>query len=173
MDKLNSRYLSYLLRHHPEERGLTLDREGWCDVDELLKALDIGMDELEDVVYNNTRYVFNEGKTKIKAAHGHSVKVEYNNEATPPDVLYHGTAKRLRETIQKQGLKKMGRDAVHMSDSYENARKVGSRHAGGSLAMTIVFKIDAKRMCGDGFKFYKSEDGVWLTESVPGKYLSL
>lgn len=168
---LDSRYLSYLLRHHPEEKGLTLDKEGWCNVDQLLEALDIYMDELEEIVNTNTRYVFNENKTKIKAAHGHSVKVEYRNEKVPPDVLYHGTAKRFKDIIKKEGLKKMTRDAVHMSESYNDARMVGSRHAGGSLAMTIVFKIDAKKMHKDGYSFYKSEDGVWLTDHVPGKYL--
>ena len=170
---LDSRYLSYLLRHHPEEAGLTLDKEGWCDVKLLLTNLGITQEELDETVDNNTRYVYNNDKTKIKAAHGHSVKVEYHNVKTPPKVLYHGTAKRLQEIILKQGLKKMTRDAVHMSENYDDARRVGSRHAGGSLAMTIVFKIDAEKMYKDGHKFYKSEDGVWLTDSVPGKYLSL
>lgn len=170
---LESRYLSYLLRHKPEDANLKLDKEGWCSVKELLSNLGITQAELDNVVDNNTRFVYNNDKSKIKAAHGHSVKVEYHNEKTPPDILYHGTAKRLYETIKKQGLKKMTREAVHMSDNYEDARRVGSRHAGGSLAMTIVFKINAKQMYKDGFKFYKSEDGVWLTDSVPAKYLSL
>lgn len=170
---LESRYLSYLLRHKPEEAGLTLDKEGWCSVKQLLTNLKITQEELDYVVDNNTRFVYNNDKTKIKAAHGHSVKVEYHNEKTPPKVLYHGTAKRLQEVILKQGLKKMTREAVHMSENYDDARRVGSRHAGGSLALTIVFKINAEQMYKDGFKFYKSEDGVWLTDSVPGKYLSL
>lgn len=170
---LDSRYLAYILRHHPEEVGLTLDKEGWCKVQDLLKALKISIEELEDVVNNNTRYVFNNDKSKIKAAHGHSVKVEYKNEKTPPEFLYHGTNKRLKDIIKKEGLKKMQRDAVHMSEFYNDARTVGSRHAGGSLAMTIVFKIHALEMYKAGYKFYKSEDGVWLTDHVPGKYISL
>lgn len=170
---LDSRYLAYILRHHPEEVGLTLDKEGWCNVDDLLDALNIYIDELEEVVNNNTRYIFNDNKTKIKAAHGHSVKVEYKNEKTPPEFLYHGTNKRLYDVIKKEGLKKMTREAVHMSEYYDDAKRIGSRHAGGSLAMTIVFKIKAFEMYKAGFKFYKSEDGVWLTDHVPGKYLSL
>ena len=122
--KLDSRYLSYLLRHHPEEAGLKLDKEGWCNVDDLLKALDIYESDLDEVVYNNTRFVYNENKTKIKAAHGHSIHVEYKNEKTPPDILYHGTAKRLIEVITKKGLKKMTREAVHMSDNYDDALRI-------------------------------------------------
>ena len=140
---------------------------------ELLKALDISKRDLEETVTNNTRFIFNDNKSRIKAAHGHSVHIEYKNEQTPPDELYHGTAKKLSDIIKEQGLKKMSREAVHMSENYSDAKRIGSRHAGGNLDMTVVFKIDAKRMCEDGHKFYKSEDGVWLTDSVPEKYLSL
>ena len=34
-----SRYLSYLLRHHPEAAGITLDAHGWADVDQLLAGM--------------------------------------------------------------------------------------------------------------------------------------
>lgn len=173
MGKLSSKYLSYILRHHPEEVGLELDKEGWCSVQELLKALDVSKRDLEEVVTNNTRFIFNDNKSRIKAAHGHSVHIEYKNEQTPPDELYHGTAKKLSDIIKEQGLKKMSREAVHMSENYIDAKRIGSRHAGGNLDMTVVFKINAKKMYEDGYKFYKSEDGVWLTDSVPEKYLSL
>ncbi len=170
---LDSRYLSYILRHHPEEVGLTLDSEGWCSVQELLKALNIPKRELEDVVNNNTRFIFNDNKSKIKAAHGHSVKVEYQNEQKPPMYLYHGTSIRLYDTIMKEGLKKMSRDAVHMSQDYDEAKRIGSRHTGGNYSAVVVFVIYAQDMYKDGYKFYKSEDGVWLTDHVPSEYLSL
>ncbi|WP_205895365.1 RNA 2'-phosphotransferase, partial [Metapseudomonas otitidis] len=32
-----SKYLSYLLRHQPGAIGLTLDREGWADLDTLIR----------------------------------------------------------------------------------------------------------------------------------------
>ena len=34
-----SRYLSYLLRHNPEDIGLNMSIEGWVDVNELLQQL--------------------------------------------------------------------------------------------------------------------------------------
>ena len=35
-DKALSKFLSYVLRHHPEEAGLKPDAGGWVDVDDLL-----------------------------------------------------------------------------------------------------------------------------------------
>ena len=34
-----SKYISYLLRHHPEKAGLSLDEEGFIGLDELVKAI--------------------------------------------------------------------------------------------------------------------------------------
>jgi len=168
---IDSRYLAYLLRHHPEEANLHLDKNGWCDVDELLSALDLYQDELDDIVYSNTRFVYNENKTKIKAAHGHSVKVSYQNAAVPPNVLYHGTSRDLIPAIRRGGLKKMNRDAVHLSERYDTAVAVGARHTGGRGDRLVIYKVKAFEMHLAGYKFYKSEDGVWLTDSVPPEYL--
>ena len=34
-----SKYMSYLLRHHPEKAGLSLDEEGFVGLDDLVKAI--------------------------------------------------------------------------------------------------------------------------------------
>lgn len=168
---LSSKYLAYLLRHHPEKEGLTLDNEGWCSVQKLLEALNISMAELEEVVNNNTRFIFSLDKSKIKAAHGHSVKVEYSNEEEPPEVLYHGTAFKLTDVILAEGLKSMTREMVHLSRSPLDAEFIGERHTGGKEDKVIIFVIDALQMYRDGYKFHKSEDNVWLTKEVPAKYI--
>lgn len=168
---LSSKYLSYLLRHHPEDEGLTLDEFGWCNVDDLLNALNVDQDELDDLVYSNTRFIYSGDKKLIKAAHGHSVPIKYSNTAIPPDILYHGTATRFLPSIRGQGLKKMTREAVHLSESYDTALMIGSRHASGNESKTTVLRIDTKKMIEDGYQFYKSEDGVWLVDSVPPKYI--
>lgn len=172
---IDSRYLSYLLRHHPEEKGLNLDKYGWCKVDDLLEALDIYQDELDDIVNNNTRYIYSDDKQYIKAAHGHSINISYEkNKATPPEKLYHGTSKKFLDDIKKKGLKRMTRDAIHLSISKEVAKKIGLRHTGGNMLYLIIFELDTKAMLKDGFEFYKSEDGVWLVQQdIPYKYLKI
>ena len=170
---VSSRYLSYLLRHHPEEKGLKLDKYGWCNVNQLLVALNMTQDELDDIVDNNTRYVYNDDKTCIKAAHGHSVNVSYDEvKALPPEHLYHGTSRKFLESIKKNGLQKMSRDAIHLSISKEVAKNVALRHTNHNMLYVMIFELDIKSMLKDGYNFYKSEDGVWLVQQdIPYKYL--
>lgn len=169
--KLDSHYLAYLLRHHPEERGLKLDEFGWCSIEELLKALEVTRKELEACVKSNTRFIYSSDKKFIKAAHGHSVPIKYINDRKPPKYLYHGTSNGVKELILAQGLKKMNRECVHLSENFDDAFKIGLRHTCGDSNKVIVFTIKAVDMYIEGYKFYRSEDGVWLVNEVPSKYL--
>lgn len=171
-----SKFLSLILRHKPEEIDICLDENGWADVSELINGINntgrkINFELLKEIVKtdNKGRYSFNEDMTKIRANQGHSINVDVNlKEIIPPDVLYHGTAERFILNIldKKQGLKSMSRLYVHMSKDYDTAVKVGVRHGN-----PIVLKIDAKQMKKDGYVFYLSENGVFLTKTVPYKYL--
>jgi putative RNA 2'-phosphotransferase len=62
--------------------------------------------------------------------------------------------------------KKVKRHAVHLSHETLTATKVGSRRGD-----AIILEIDSKRMYADGIKFFKSENGVWLVDEVPSKYI--
>ena len=171
-----SKFLSLILRHKPETIGISLDDNGWADVNQLLsniaiKDKDFNFKVLEDIVRTDgkKRYSFNDDKTKIRANQGHSIKVDVELKlATPPDILFHGTGSRAIDSIHKQGLKKINRLHVHLSDNYDTAVKVGSRHG-----IPVVIKIDAAKMLQDGYKFYISENGVWLVDNVPSKYFIL
>jgi putative RNA 2'-phosphotransferase len=164
------------LRHDPGKIGLSLDSNGWADVEELVqKANHFGVrfdrQTLEKVVAENDkqRFAFNADKTKIRASQGHSIQVDLQLEsATPPDVLYHGTAERFRESILEKGLLARSRQHVHLSKDTQTARIVGSRHG-----KPVIFQVDARAMQHDGLLFYLSENSVWLTEHVPVKYLAL
>jgi putative RNA 2'-phosphotransferase len=171
-----SKFLSLILRHKPEVIGLTLDENGWANIEELLeKSARNGnsytLGELEEVVKTNEkkRFAFNESNTKIRAGQGHSIKVEMNfEEKIPPEILYHGTAERNVESILKNGLQKMKRHHVHLSADTETARTVGIRYG-----KPVIFKIDTKKMLGDNFVFYISANGVWLVEIVPPEFLEI
>jgi putative RNA 2'-phosphotransferase len=164
-----SKRLSYHLRHAPGEIGLELEPGGWVTVDALLAALRITRAELDDVVAWNPkqRFSFDESGARIRANQGHSVAVDLQlAPAEPPPVLYHGTGEKNVETIRKEGLKKMSRHHVHLSADRETAEKVGARHG-----RPHVFTVDAAAMSADGSMFFRSENGVWLVEHVPPKYL--
>ena len=169
-----SKYIALLLRHKPEAGNLVLDSEGYCNTTDLIKAVkrefgNFTLEDVQDIVVSDEkgRYSFNASGSKIRANQGHStnqVNISFK-EVIPPDVLYHGTATRFLDSIYKEGLKPMSRQYVHLSKDTETATKVGTRH--GSL---YIIYIDAKRMYEDGYKFYISDNGVYLTKTVPTKY---
>jgi putative RNA 2'-phosphotransferase len=124
---------------------------------------------LEAVVSANDkkRFSFNSSGTMIRANQGHSIQVELNlQEQVPPDLLYHGTVEKFLPVIQTEGLKKMGRQHVHLSVDETTAVKVGSRRG-----KPVVLVIHSKSMHEAGFSFFLSENGVWLTEAVPPDYI--
>lgn len=169
-----SKFLSLVLRHKPETIGLQLDREGWAETNELIAKMNssdhqLSFDDLKLVVENNEkkRFVFSEDLSRIRANQGHSLQVDLNLKSqTPPDVLFHGTATRNIKSIQDKGLLKGQRHHVHLSVEEKTAKNVGQRYG-----EPIVLKILAKQMFQQGFLFYCSENGVWLTEHVSVEFI--
>lgn len=169
-----SKYISLILRHKPEVAGITLDEHGWADVDELVAGVkkkypSFSYTALFDIVQSDEkqRYSYNEDGTKIRANQGHSINVDVELiEKQPPTWLYHGTGKKYVEPIEREGLKSKSRLYVHLSSDEETAMNVGKRHG-----TPVIYMISALKMFEDGYKFYLSENGVWLTKEVPRQYL--
>lgn len=167
------KFISLVLRHKPESAYVSLDANGWVNVKELIAGIrksgrNITMSDLEEIVETDAknRYSFDKYKNRIRANQGHSIKVDVElKKMDPPDVLYHGTAKKTLDNIYKEGIKPMNRLYVHLSKDYETAMKVGSRHG-----KPVILLIDSKQMKNDGVEFYLSENGVWLTSFVDRKY---
>lgn len=171
----NSKFLALVLRHDPGKIGVELDDAGWVSVDVLLAAIkargrQLDRAELDQVVAQNDkkRFEFDETGTRIRASQGHSIPVDLGYvPIEPPEVLYHGTATRYLENIFGEGLRPGNRHHVHLSADVETAVKVGTRHG-----KPAVLLVAAARMRADGHEFFRSTNGVWLTESVPAEYLS-
>ena len=168
-----SKYMSLILRHKPEVIGIHLDAHGWADVNALLagisKKYPINRDILEEIVQSDEkqRYSFSEEGTKIRANQGHSIQVDVELPVTePPETLYHGTAQRFAASIEAQGLLPQKRLYVHLSPDPETAEKVGRRHG-----EPVIYLVAAGQMYRDGYLFYLSANGVWLTKVVPAPYL--
>lgn len=173
-----SKFISMILRHKPEVIGITLDEHGWADVDELIKGInetgeeiEFSKDTLETIVKTDKkqRYSFSQDRTLIRANQGHSIPVDVELEKKePPKVLYHGTGSRFVKSIQEQGLLPMERLYVHLSIDVKTATNVGKRHG-----TPVIFQVNAEQMQKDGYDFFQSVNGVWLTKEVPAKYLEL
>ena len=166
-------FLSLILRHKPETIGISLDEHGWANVDELIedisKTREFNMDILEEIVRTDEkeRYSFNEDKTLIRANQGHSIPVDVELEKVePPEELWHGTGEKYVSSIDEIGLIRKSRLYVHLSKDKETAVKVGSRHG-----KPVIYTVKAREMYQDGYEFFLSKNGVWLTKEVPVKYL--
>lgn len=171
-----SKMLSLVLRHQPETIGLDLDSFGWADTGELIEKMNahgyiLTKDILREVVATNDkkRFSFNEDGSRIRAVQGHSLDVDLQLVLLePPSYLYHGTGHRAVDSILATGLQKRDRHHVHLSEKLETAVKVGRRHG-----TPKVFVVKSGDMHKDGYAFYLSENGVWLVEEVPPRYLVL
>lgn len=172
-DKL-SIFISLVLKHKPETIGIQLDEHGWADVNELIEGINntgrcINKELLEEIVKSDqkNRYSFSEDKMLIRANQGHSIPVDVElEEQVPPNILYHGTAKKVQDIIMQQGIKSMSRLYVHLSTDYKTAREVGNRHGD-----PVVLKIAASEVYATGIKFYLSVNGIWLTKYVDKRFI--
>lgn len=171
--KDTSKFLSLILRHKPQLVGLELDEHGWANVEDLIRRVNrkrpLDLATLEQIVATDEkqRYSFSADGKLIRANQGHSIPVDVElEELEPPEILYHGTARRYGSSIASQGLLKMSRLYVHLSGDVATAEKVGRRHG-----KPLIFRVDSRAMFVEGYKFFRSVNGVWLTEHVPAKYL--
>ena len=169
-----SKFLSLILRHQPEKIGLTLDENGWADVEELIRLSNLAGRRLtrpllEQVVAENDkkRYAFSEDGLRIRASQGHSVAVNLDLLPTePPELLYHGTASRFLDSIRATGLNAGSRQHVHLSQDVATATRVGQRHG-----QPVVLVVRARAMWTARHTFFLSANAVWLTERVPTEFL--
>lgn len=171
-----SKFLSLVLRHRPELVGMQLDSEGWLAIDELIensnrigRAIDLEL--IHQIIATNEkqRFALSEDGLRIRANQGHSIPgVDLNlSPIEPPEVLFHGTVPDFLGSIRRQGLLKRSRNHVHLSADRATAKVVGSRR--GSPVVLVVL---AQKMHQYGYGFFRSENGVWLTDSVPVDYIN-
>lgn len=171
-----SKFLSYILRHNPDDIGLELDEKGWANINDLIhKACKSGKLTTLDPILIQTiveksdkkRFAISEDGLYIRANQGHSLKVDLQLEPIePPELLYHGTATRFLDTILKEGLKSQQRQYVHLSNDIETADTVGKRYG-----KPVILTIKSLDMYEHGYKFYQAKNGVWLAGSVPHEYI--
>ena len=162
----HSKRLAYLLRH-----SKLPNHKGWIKVGVVQNELGVLLLDIQKIVYEDTkgRFEFSEDKSSVRALYGHSIDVNLGLEpTTPPPVLYHGTAEKYIDSIMKEGLRPRKRNFVHLSETMDMAKQVGTRHGS-----PVVLSIDIEAMIRAGYKFYKAQNGIWLTGDIPSKFLKV
>lgn len=172
-----SKFLSYILRHHPEAIDLVLDEHGWAPIDTLIQKAgregkSLSPEKLQQVIDSGSknRFTISEDGAYIRAGYGHSIEVDLSLvPVAPPDILYHGTARKNMESIKENGLHSGSRNYVHLSKHERDAKTVGHRHG-----QPVVLSIEAGTMHRSGYPFYQSESksDIWLVDRVPPKFIS-
>ena len=170
-----SKLMSYVLRHNPSELALDMDEQGWVLIEQLInnartkgKKIDFDIVRMAVETNDKKRFTISEDGKYIRANQGHSIDIDLALESfEPPEILLHGTATKNLDSIMKDGLKKMNRHHVHLSEDQNTATSVGIRYG-----KPILLRVNAKQMVIDGFKFYRSDNNVWLVDSVPAKYIN-
>jgi len=169
-----SRFLSYVLRHAPQEYGLVLDRSGFVSLDTLLAAVNVQprwrwvrREDLLNLVASSPRRRFEIRDGRIRALYGHTAldTMEYE-PAIPPEYLFHGTARRFCDSIESSGLLPAKRAYVHLSRSVEDALAIGKRRD----RDPVVYMIFALTAYKEGIQFFSAGD-MYLSRFIPAKYL--
>lgn len=170
--------MSYLLRHHPEAIRLDVDEHGWANVDQLIEksrteGRNLDRDSIKEIITKSekNRFILSEDGDFIRAGYGHSIDVDLQlRPKIPPELLFHGTAKRNVSSILEVGIRPGSRNFVHLSATRSEAKNVGSRHG-----RPVILQIKAKGMHKADYDFYQSESeaGIWLTEKIPADFLSI
>ena len=169
-----SKLMSLILRHKPEHIQATLDENGWLSIDELIKGINkkgirLNRELLDVVVEENDkkRFIISDDGLMIRANQGHSVNIDLELKAVqPPEFLFHGTVPKFIDAIQEKGLLKMSRQHVHLSTNRATATNVGARRG-----KPVILTVRSGEMYNNGCSFFRSENGVWLTEAVSPDYI--
>lgn len=175
--KAISQYLSFILRHKPEEIDLILDNEGWASIEDLMaksQPIDnvlLNKEIIENIVRNSDkkRFQISDDKKNIRAVQGHSttsVNITLR-QLVPPTYLYHGTAQRFIDSIKEQGLISKDRQYVHLTANKDTALSVGTRY--GKSQILVIRTLE---MHNNGFAFFQAENGVWLVKHVPVEFIA-
>ncbi len=167
-----SKFLSFVLRHHPEQYNLELDEEGFALLNDLMECLKstrhswAEVVDIEKLVSEGEKKRFEIRGDKIRALYGHSVNVKIEDSFCPESSLYHGTSPDLLPEILTDGLCPMGRQFVHLSRDKETADAVGRRHH----PEPVILEVDAVRACENGIKFFDRGEVV-LSEKIPPEFI--
>lgn len=167
-----SRYISYLLRHNPE--NLKIDKHGFVDLEALLERLNerfqIDKESTLEIIEKSDRKRFEIRKNKIRALYGHTIPVKLElEEDKATKVFYHGTTSNATSEILGGGLKPMKRIWVHLSPTKEIATEVASRRT----KNPVILKINAEAARKNGSRFYKATNKVYVCDYILPKYIQI
>lgn len=171
-----SRVISHALRHEPGRYGLTLDPEGWVEIDDLLVGISrfrpalsgVTREVLAEIIATARKQRYEINGTKIRAFYGHSVAGHIERPATePPPDLFHGTSPQAWEVIRREGLRPMDRQSVQLSTDRETAILVGRPKS----PTPVILTVDARAANQAGVLFSLANKNIWLADFIEPRFI--
>jgi putative RNA 2'-phosphotransferase len=170
------RTMAGALRHFPEKFGLEMDEQGFVSLRDFIAALKrqreryhwLRPHHIIAIIETDPKGRYQVSNDMIRATYGHSIPLNLNLPTDNiPDTLYYPTTPEEADILLETGLKPSDRKQVHLSKTYDDARKAG-------LVRTespIILEINAQRAIGDGLMIGRAGRTVFLTLEVPAEYL--
>jgi len=189
-DNTQMRQLTYYLRHGGQDAGLNVRRDGYVKVDDILSLRDFqrygaSLDVVQSIVRDCRKQRFSLKRETdawagevwwIRANQGHSMKCVDTSalltRLTHKDinrfpVVCHGTYWKAWKLIEREGLKTMTRNHIHMvpSDTIRGRRGVISWVRSSCELFIYIDLVSAMR---DGIEFFVSQNNIILTAGIEG-----
>lgn len=166
-----SAFMSKILRHSPDKFGVEVDEKGFAKIEALIKGIkkdnrwhEVNKGTISDIVETSEKQRFEIKGDKIRARYGHSFPViqEKTNKELPI-FLYHGTNENSLLPIieNKEGIRPMGRQYVHLSETRHFASLSARRRKN-----PYLLKIDTGIAVRNGTTFYYAGNEVWLSTDI-------
>jgi len=178
-----SKGLSWLLRHEAENQGVSIDRAGYCLVDDVLgckRLRGASLADLQSITAASDKQRFHmkqvDGQWYIRANQGHSIASVQAEElltkleptfAEAHPYAYHGTYRRSWDSILASGgLSKMGRNHMHFAT---NVPELGEVKSGMRASCDLIVKIDLRNPAvWEAIDWYRAANDVVLTAGIGG-----
>jgi RNA:NAD 2'-phosphotransferase (TPT1/KptA family) len=178
---MNSKTLSYLLRHGARREGLYVDDVGYISLNDIVNWLReksdviVSKSDIEEIVKNDAKGRFILNGDLIRAAQGHSFEVGEKafSEYVGTGPLVHVTHSVNIPSIAKNGLSPMDRRYVHFIDvGQPDDSRSWSLVRRSTDGYVIVGSRELNDARENGIKFLIADNGVVLSPHLPPKYLS-
>lgn len=190
LDKV-SRKLTQILRHKIIDYNFEVTNQGYVKIDDIFN---LKLKEFKNINYEDIHRIVEESDKKrfeinivnnilyIRATQGHNIDVgnlinddvSFEKLEYPVNLryIYHGTQKEHINLILQNGLNRMNRKHIHFVDNIN----VEDQISGFRQSSNTIICIDINKCLLDDIIFYKSSNGVILTEGIngiiPTKYIA-
>ena len=174
-----ARKLALVLRHAPEKFDLEMDINGWIDTRDIIRQFKYANNRRHHWLRPHHLRAISETDPKgryevrgnmIRATYGHTVEIELDLPTSDiPDSLYYPCDPKEAGNLLEVGIKPGDRAHVHLSANMRAAAEAGRVHR----ADPTIIEVDTARMVATGETIWHAGVTVYLTENVPGEYLSI